>query len=152
MDQPIGKKAPKVTQEALNVGVDIDISELGGRLEQEAMRLISDLSQQGLSGEELAQRVAAGLMDLSDKPIQDASRGASSESFNLGRNLGAQDSASTITQVVRTEVLDQNTCDPCANADGTVVEMNSDEYFRMMPPNLCDGRDLCRGFYMYLEG
>lgn len=151
MDQPIGPKAAKVTQEAVSVGVEIDLSGLATRLEREAMRLIVDLSQQGIEGAELAERVAAGLMDLSDRPIQDAARGASSESFNLGRNLAAQESADTIKRVVRTEVLDQNTCDPCWNVDGTVVEMNTDEYFRLMPPNLCDGRELCRGFYMYLE-
>jgi hypothetical protein len=91
-------------------------------------------------------------MSLSDAPVSDAARGATSESFNLGRNLGAQAQAGDISQVVRTEILDQNTCDPCARVDGTSVEMNSDEYFALMPPNLCEGRDLCRGFYVYVTG
>lgn len=150
MDAPIGPKAGKITGAAHQVGVEIDVSELAGRLQREAMRLINDLSQQGISGAELAERVRAGLMDLSDRPIQDAARGASSESFNLGRNLAAQDNAADIKRVVRTEILDQNTCPPCAALDGTEYEVNTDEYFRFMPPNQCDGRDLCRGFYLYL--
>ena len=149
MDSPIGPKAGRVTNGAHRVGVEIDVSELSGRLQREAMRLINDLSQQGVSGDELAARVSAGLMDLSDRPIQDASRGASSESFNLGRNLAAQDAKEPL-RVVRTEILDQNTCPPCAVLDGTEYDLNSDEYFQFMPPNQCDGRDLCRGFYMYL--
>ena len=149
MDAPIGKDAMKVTNGAHRVGVEIDVSELGGRLEREAMRLITDLTQQGVTGTDLADRVDAGLMALSDTPIAEASRGASSESFNLGRNLAAQDAADQIGEVVRSEILDQNTCEFCRAADGTVTEFNTDEYFRMMPPNGCHGRELCRGFYIY---
>jgi len=141
-----------VSRDAYRVGVEIDLSELAVRLKTEAMRLISELSRQGYSGQDLADRVSAGLMDLSDRPIQDAARGASSESFNLGRNLGAQDSAAEITQVIRTEVLDGNTCPPCARLDGEIRQMNTPEYFADMPPNHCDGRDQCRGFYMYIAG
>lgn len=149
MDAPIGGRAGRITAEAHSVGVEIDVSELAGRLQREAMRLINDLSQQGLSGDELADRVRAGLMDLSDRPVQDAARGAASESFNLGRNLGAQDAKAPL-RVVRSEILDQNTCPPCEVLDGTEYEINSEEYFRFMPPNQCDGREQCRGFYIYL--
>jgi hypothetical protein len=150
LDAPVGPQAGKVTTEAVRVGVEIDISEIGGRLEREAMRLISDLMQQGYTGDDLADRVSAGLMDLSDKPVLEAARGAATESFNLGRNLGAQDATDQIKSVVRTEVLDENTCEPCRILDGFTCEMNSPEYFENMPPNGCDGRDLCRGFFMYL--
>lgn len=149
-DAPIGRSAKKVSETALRVGVEIDVSDLSARLQREAMRLISELTRQGITGQELADRVSAGLMSLSDTPIDNAARGAASESFNLGRNLSAQDAIDAIRRVVRTEVLDANTCDPCRQVDGTVVEINSDEYFRLMPPNLCDGRELCRGFYIYI--
>lgn len=132
------------------VAVDIDVSELIGRLEREALRLITDLSQQGLEGDALADAVSDGLKALSDAPISRAARGATSEAFNLGRNLAAQQSADRIDRVVRTEILDENTCDPCLALDGKVVAMNSDEYFELMPPNKCDGRELCRGFYEYM--
>lgn len=149
MDAPIGKNALKVTNAAHRVGVEIDVSELGSRMEREAMRLITDLTQQGVTGKELADRVDAGLMSLSDRPIADAARGASSEAFNLGRNLSAQEAASKIGKVVRSEILDQNTCDYCRAVDGQTVEFSSDEYLRLMPPNGCEGRELCRGFYVY---
>lgn len=149
--EPIGRDAQKVTDAAHVVGVEIDLSDLASRLEREALRLINDLSQQGLTGDALADAVASGLRALSDAPVDRAARGAASEAFNLGRNLGAQAEAGRIETVVRSEVLDQNTCPPCADLDGKTVEMNSPEYFEFMPPNGCDGRELCRGFYVYLE-
>jgi hypothetical protein len=150
VDSPTGPKAGRITSDAHRVGVEIDVTDLAARLQSEAMRLINDLSQQGYSGKELSDRVSAGLMDLSDRPIQEAARGAATESFNLGRNLAAQDAVTDIKRVVRTEILDQNTCPPCAALDGTEYEVNSEEYFQYMPPNHCDGREQCRGFYMYL--
>lgn len=148
--EPKGPRAGKVTADALMVGVEIDLSDQAARVGNEAMRLWNDLRQQGVSGKELGDRILAGVMNLSDEPVNDAARGANTESFNLGRNLGAQDHAGAIAKVVRTEILDKNTCDYCEEVDGTVVEMNSDEYFQKMPPNGCAGRDLCRGFYLYL--
>lgn len=138
-----------MTVDAHRVAVSIDVSGLATRLENEALRLITDFSQQGLVGEELARAVTDGLLGLSDAPIEKAARGASSEAFNLGRNLEAQRRVGDIQQVVRTEVLDENTCPPCRQLDGSTYTVNSTEYFENMPPNKCDGRELCRGFYIY---
>lgn len=149
MAEPIGPNAGQVTADANRIAVEIDISSLATRLQNEALRLINDYSQQGLSGPQLAEAVAAGLRNLSDAPVDRAARGAAGESFNLGRNLEAQRQADQIGEVVRTEILDQNTCEPCRALDGKVVEFNSPDYFEFMPPNQCDGRDQCRGFYIY---
>ena len=110
---------------------------------------MADLQQQGLDGEALAERLVLALDNLSDTPLEQMGRASTSEAFNLGRNLAAQEALPQIREVVRTEVLDENTCDPCWMLDGTVVEMNTEEYFRFMPPNQCQGREQCRGFYLY---
>lgn len=149
MAAPIGPQAPGITGDAHRVAVEIDVSSLATRLETEALRLVNDLSQQGVSGEDLARQVSDGLRSLSDAPVDKAARGAVSESFNLGRNLEAQRRAAEIGDVVRSEILDENTCPPCRQLDGAVYEINSAEYFEHMPPNDCDGRELCRGFYIY---
>lgn len=149
MPPPIGPAAPGITGDAHRVAVEIDVSELAGRLEREAMRLINDLSQQGLTGDELARAVGDGLRQLSDAPVERMARGATSEAFNLGRNLEAQRRIAEIKTVMRTEILDENTCAPCQQLDGREVEVNTPEYFELMPPNLCDGREQCRGFYIY---
>ena len=146
---PIGEDAAGVTGEAFKVRTEIDLDSFYQRLLNEARRQMADLQQQGFGGGELADRLSASLNNLSDTPIEQMGRASTSEAFNLGRNLAAQGETGIITQVVRTEVLDENTCDPCRMADGTVVEMNTPEYFEYMPPNLCDGRDQCRGFYLY---
>ena len=145
---PIGRDAFPVTEEALRVRADIDLSDFYERLRKEALQQIADLSQQGFKGRDLADRVVAALNNLSDKPIEQAGRGAATEAFNLGRNLEIQKQAESIKEVVRTEILDGNTCDPCQMLDGAVYLVNSPEYFQDMPPNHCDGRDLCRGFYL----
>ena len=162
MPEPIGPDAPDVTADAHRVAVEIDVSETTGRVEREALRLISDLSQQGLEGEALADAVSQGLGDLSDAPLRKTARGAVSEGFNLGRNLEAQERIEEIQEVVRVEVLDRDTCTEKRHGDGvarcfeldfsksgTVYQVNSPEYFEFMPPNKCDGRIFCRGFMLY---
>lgn len=146
---PIGKDAASVTRQAFSVRAEIDLDSFYQRLLNETRRQMADLGQQGLTGEALAERLELALNNLSDTPIEQMGRASTSEAFNLGRNLAAQEQAPAIQEAVRSEVLDENTCDPCRLLDGTVVQMNSPEYFEFMPPNLCSGREQCRGFYLY---
>jgi hypothetical protein len=146
---PIGKDALDVTSAAYEVRATLDLNSMYDRLRAEAIRLLEDYSQQGLSGQELADAVVAGLRDLGDTTIDQAGRGAATEAFNLGRNLAAQGARDQISEVVRTEILDRNTCDPCRSLDGFTTTVNGPGYFENMPPNSCDGGDFCRGFYMY---
>jgi hypothetical protein len=152
MAPPQGPEAFPVTSEAFAVRAEIDLDAVYGRLLNEARRLLTDYSQQGLAGQELADAVDAGLRGLSDTPIDRAARGATTEAFNLGRNLAAQRNQAGIATATRSEILDDATCDPCRLLDGTVVALNTPEYFELMPPNACDGRELCRGFYVYGVG
>lgn len=146
---PEGPAAPVVTSSAYEVRASLDLSTVYDRLLSETTRLLEDFSQQGLTGQALADAVVSGLKDLGDTPIEEAGRGAATEAFNLGRNLAAQANAGQIQEVVRTEVLDSNTCDPCASLDGFTTTVNGPGYFENMPPNACNGGDLCRGFYLY---
>lgn len=147
---PAGKDAFPVTSSAFEVRAEIDLQSVYDRLRSNTLRLMEDFSQQGLSGQDLADAVVSGLKDLSDTPVEQAGRGATTEAFNLGRNLAAQGSLNQIANVIRTEILDGNTCDPCRALDGFTTTVNGPGYFENMPPNQCDGWDLCRGFYMYL--
>lgn len=146
---PQGPRAPSVTNEAIRVRVEVDLSDFYTRLQNRTAQLLTDLQQQGLEGDALADAVADGLKDEFDVPIERAGREATHEAFSLGRNLEAQARAGEIGEVVRSEVLDANTCDPCKALDGTVYQFNSPEYFENMPPNKCDGREQCRGLYLY---
>ena len=146
---PIGNDAAGVTRQAFSVKAEIDLDSFYQRLLNETRRQLTDLQQQGLEGDALAERLSLALGNLSDAPLEQMGRASASEAFNLGRNLAAQEVLPQIREVVRTEVLDENTCDPCWMLDGTVVQMNTEEYFRFMPPNQCQGREQCRGFYLY---
>lgn len=149
MAPPQGTDAPDVTAEAFRVRAEIDLDAVYQRLLNETRRLLADFQQAGLEGTALADAVENGLRSLSDSPVDQMSRGASTEAFNLGRNLAAQKATEQIGEVVRTEVLDSSTCDLCAELDGFTTTVNGPGYFENMPPNHCDGRDLCRGFYFY---
>jgi SPP1 gp7 family putative phage head morphogenesis protein len=148
MPAPIGGQAEGVMQEVQRVAVDLDITETKTRLDTEAIRLIKRLVTEGQEGDTLAELVFDGLMDLSDQPIRRASRGAASEAYNLGRNVVIQSREGEIVEVVRSEVLDRNTCPPCHDLDGRVFRVDSPEYLENMPPAGCDGREYCRGFYI----
>lgn len=145
---PEGSNAGPVTSEAFEVLAQLDVDAVVTRLTNETRRLLTDYSQQGLTGQDLADAVTSGLADLSDVPAEKAGRMAAGEAFNLGRNLGIQENAESISEVVRTEVLDENTCAPCRVLDGNVYQVNTPAYFENMPPNGCEGRELCRGFYL----
>lgn len=149
---PIGGAAAEITTTALDARVAITIDQIYTRLLNETRRLLADFSQQPIPDDQLADKVGAGLHALTDTLITREGRGATGEAFNLGRNESAQAPAvlSQVTKVVRTEILDHNTCPPCEDFDGNVYVMNSPEYFRDMPPNGCNGGEACRGFYMYL--
>ena len=149
MPTPSGNDAIPVTNTAHRVAIEIDITETVNSLEAEALRLIDQFSRQGLAGDELASAVTEGLRLLSDAPVTRRARAATSEAFNLGRNLEAQRRIVDIEEVVRTEILDDATCEPCRALDGRVFIPNSPEYFEFMPPAKCNGRSFCRGFYLY---
>ena len=153
---PIGKAAPRVTDEAFRATVAIDLDTFYTRLQNETRAALAEFQKQGLTGDALADAVEARLQGLSDKPIEAMGRASTSEAFNLGRNIAAQENLPLIKEVVRTEILDINTCFPCRMLDFSnsqiTYEINTPEYFRDMPPNLCEGRDFCRGFYIFRIG
>jgi len=47
-------------------------------------------------------------------------------------------------------VMEENTCDPCADADGTRAFVGSNNYNRISPPHLCEGGDRCRCIWSYI--
>lgn len=134
-----------LTDGAHSVTGEIDVSNLATRLETEAAQLIHEHSQRGLSGEALAEAVSARLRDL---PISEQGAGETAPEINLQGKLYAQDRFLEEHEVVRSEVLDENTCASCRELDGTVYTIDSPEYVVHMPPNDCEHGELCRGFYL----
>lgn len=149
-EPPQGPTAASTTLDAISLRVQIDLSEIGNRLQNETARLVADYAQRGLTGDALGAAVERELLALfDDTSAARSGREATHEAFALGRNLEAQRQADRIGSVVRTEILDENTCDPCRAEDGVVVTLNTPPYFEHMPPNGCEGREQCRGIYIY---
>lgn len=85
------------------------------------------------------------LTERATQLLAQASDNLASEALALGRHDEMTVFANDIQEAVYTSLLDENTCDPCAAADGTTVEFGSADYYRLMPPySECDGRGRCR--------
>lgn len=169
---PKGPDARMVTAEAIENKVDVDMRDFYTRMANRSAELMRDAQQRNLQGQELAAYVVGGVRDLSDAPIHEAGRAATSEAYNLGRNLEAQRRLPEIGQAIRSALLDENTCDNCRALDLAVAEINGpivsisaagralleengvdpesdDAYFALMPPNFCKGEDYCRDELLY---
>jgi hypothetical protein len=71
------------------------------------------------------------------------------EALNMGRTAGALAMPEPPTFAMRSEQLDGNTCDSCNELHGTIVEVDSADYYSYMPPEDCEGGGRCRGVYVY---
>lgn len=71
------------------------------------------------------------------------------ETLNLGRTAGILAAGDPPRYAMRSEQLDANTCDPCSELHGQIVEIGSPEYYDLMPPQGCLGGGRCRGIYVY---
>lgn len=71
------------------------------------------------------------------------------EALNLGRAAGAMESKPVPEFAMRSEQLDERTCDPCDSLHGEIVQVGTAEFYDNMPPEGCDGGGRCRGIYVY---
>jgi hypothetical protein len=128
----------------------------------------------GKQGILLEQEVLAECLPLAGAGVNAAARAEVNESFALGRALevnqlfgqqrtetSARLSLATpelppgryIDYVVHSAVMDQNTCDRCAELDGTVFEYGSPEQVAAEPPYAeCLGREYCRCVHIFVLG
>lgn len=71
------------------------------------------------------------------------------EALNLGRAAGAMETPNPPEFAMRSEQLDERTCDSCDLLHGEIVQVGSAEFFDEMPPEGCEGGGRCRGIYVY---
>lgn len=76
--------------------------------------------------------------------------------LGLGRTNGAMtmppERGGPPSFAMRSEQLDRNTCDPCSQYHGTIVQVDSSEYFQVLPPAFCYGMGRCRGVMVFADG
>lgn len=139
-------------EDEVRVLAEISIDKIWERLIREGTDEYLRLYRQGFEGQELWDRFSSFMDGLSEKPVDDLARMDSTVAYNQGRDLalitGKQ--AGLVDIAVRSEVLDDRTCQYCQALDGTTYEIGSDDYYRYMPPAECEGGERCRGFYVVL--
>jgi hypothetical protein len=144
-----------------------DTTPLGGRLanrseavdniitrdiSSSASRNAVRLSGGSLSSAEVADMVRADLLSRSDSYLRDVLGGAVQHAINDGRNLVMKKAGPD--RIYASELLDNNTCSPCAGIDGTEYQ-NLDDAERDYPGGgftECAGRDRCRGTLVAVYG
>lgn len=134
------------------VQAELDIGRIWQRLVGESLDEYMRLWTQGVRDDELVQRIEQFLEGLSEKPLEDAGRRAATTAYNQGRDAAARAMAAAgeALYALRTEVLDEATCEPCRALDGQLFRIGTPEYTENLPPAKCEGGERCRGFYVIL--
>ena len=91
------------------------------------------------------QAIKSRLERVSDKKFKNEVNKKLGEAFGSGRN--GQLKAHGTEKVIRSEVLDENTCDPCFGIDGEVIVVDSARWAEVSRGVFdgCKGGDNCRG-------
>jgi len=71
------------------------------------------------------------------------------ETLNLGRTAGALSFETPPKFAMRSEQLDKAMCEACGGVHGDVVELDSSEYYALLPPAYCYGGGRCRGVMVF---
>lgn len=105
--------------------------------------------EEGWTEDESREGAVRDTLDRSDAVLEKMARDLASRALNGGRAEVAEQAAESGVEVtaVRNEAMDDRTCEPCAELDGTEYALDSPEYEEYMPPNKCDGGAYCRGVY-----
>jgi hypothetical protein len=134
------------------VATQIAIDEIWAALLDEAIAEYNRAIRSGLSEPDALKAVEAALQRLSPASVDLTARQVAEVAYNEGRDVAAKEAAAAglAEWVLRSEVLDQLTCEPCSQLDGIQVRIGTTEYEQLMPPARCEGGDNCRGFYVIL--
>lgn len=124
----------------------MDVGIIWDRLKGEFLNEYVRLERQGLSPDQIDRALRAFMDGLSEKPLEDLARKSTNVVYNQGR--AAEIRSQPVEMVVRSEILDENTCSECAALDGMIVAVDDPDFDRLMPPAFCLGGDRCRGFYI----
>jgi len=136
--------------EEVEVLATLDVGNMWDRLLGEFLNHWLPLDQAGVSETEMAAEMKSFMDGLSTKPEEDVARQSAGVAYNQGRSAEILSAAEDrgVEWVVRSEILDENTCEMCALLDGKDAQVGSADYKDLMPPRYCEGGRRCRGFYV----
>lgn len=141
MDKSLRDMIESVAEEALN-------RELGN-LQRQQIELTRSTPAENPEG---GPTIAVVLTTLALPTLATIASEAVAAGLNAGRDrvLKAVDEDPEIEGTLvatRNEVLDKNTCEECERLDGYEATYGTDDFYKNSPPNFCEGRGRCRGFW-----
>jgi hypothetical protein len=74
------------------------------------------------------------------------------ESVNNGRTAGALSLPDPPTFAMRSEQLDKATCAACIKLQGEIVQVDTPDFYALLPPSGCYGGGRCRGVMVFADG
>lgn len=137
-------------EEEVDIVSTFDVSSLWAKMVDEYLAEVMEFSRTEPTPDELANHMQEYMDALSDKPIDQLATESTTVAYNEGRSAAILTGAELgeFKYVIRSEILDSNTCDWCESIDNEVFEIDTDEYYANMPPADCEGGARCRGIYV----
>lgn len=74
------------------------------------------------------------------------------DTVNTGRTAGAFSFDPPPEFAMRSEQLDGVTCDECHQMHGEIAQVDSSDYYDLLPPSYCMGGGRCRGVMVFGDG
>ena len=128
-----------------------------GLVRQRARLVAGDVAEQGtVAARNAAQKPGAtpvgtrlAVTDVVKRTLHNDVLQLVGEALNLGRAAGAMSVPNPPEFAMRSEQLDERTCDACDEAHGEIVQVGTPEFYDEMPPADCEGGGRCRGIYVF---
>jgi phage gp29-like protein len=142
----------KGARDPLGVYADAVVGEFQNDLQSRAANVALDWRRRpgDLTTGEIIRKVDEELDGQSDKWIDGVASKGTNEAFADGRADGYEQHAEEIASVIYSALLDVNTCENCAAADGE--EGATPDDITDAPNPDCDGGDKCRCVHVYVFG
>ncbi|MEN6601774.1 MAG: DUF935 family protein [Bryobacteraceae bacterium] len=139
-------------RDPLGVYADATVSEVTNTLTQRAANAALDWMRRpgDLHKGEIIRKIEGELDAQSDKWIDGAASKGTNEAFADGRSEGYEAHKDEISNVYYSALLDMNTCEACAAADGQSGR-TPDEIPAVPNPD-CEGGDKCRCVHIFIFG
>lgn len=139
-------------RDPLGVYADATVSEVVNTLTQRAVNAALDWMRRpgDLNKGEIIRKIEDELDEQSDRWIDGASSKGTNEAFADGRSAAYQEHRDEIREVYYSALLDMNTCEICAAADGQSGRTPDD--IPAVPNPDCLGGDKCRCVHVFVFG
>ena len=127
---------------------ELAVSSLANKLTENWKKEISRQKALGIFNLE---RLMEILVNLSKNDFKREMTEATMQTFGHGRTNQAMKYSDQIEKVIRSEIMDRNTCKNCEKIDGEEFDIN-DPFFQRMaggPFLECEGNFMCRGINIY---